>query len=190
GRPRTRAVEPAPALLYNCRPLRTSDPGGSHGGWTMPGKNYVGKGGQLAVMGEFLLRGYNVAMPEVDVGDDIFVVHDRKGTMWRIQVKTAVGKTRGYGHSGRFAVARPQLQLLKKPDLFYVFTLRTGRHWEFVIIPLQPLYDEHRMNPVGPLSRNNVILNLRFREGDVFCAGRSFRNYRNNWDWWPVIDHP
>ena len=43
----------------------------------MPGKNYVGKGGHLAVMGEFLLRGYNVAMPEVDVGDDIFVVHDR-----------------------------------------------------------------------------------------------------------------
>jgi hypothetical protein len=38
----------------------------------MPGSGYVGKAGQLAVMGEFLLRGYNVAMPEVDVGDEIF----------------------------------------------------------------------------------------------------------------------
>ncbi len=27
-------------------------------------------------MAEFLLRGWNVAIPEVDVGDDIFVVDD------------------------------------------------------------------------------------------------------------------
>ena len=38
----------------------------------MVGPNFVGKAGQLAVMAEFLLRGYNVAMPEVDVGDDIY----------------------------------------------------------------------------------------------------------------------
>ena len=34
---------------------------------------YVGKAGQLAVMAEYLMRGYNVAMPEVDEGDDVFV---------------------------------------------------------------------------------------------------------------------
>jgi len=27
----------------------------------------------MAVMAEFLMRGYNVAIPEVDVGDDILV---------------------------------------------------------------------------------------------------------------------
>jgi len=36
----------------------------------MAQSGYVGKAGQLAAMAEFLLRGYNVAMPEVDVGDD------------------------------------------------------------------------------------------------------------------------
>lgn len=36
---------------------------------------YVGRAGQMAVMSEFLVRGYNVAIPEVDVGDDIFVSH-------------------------------------------------------------------------------------------------------------------
>lgn len=35
---------------------------------------YLGHAGQMAVMAEFLVRGYNVAIPEVDVGDDIFVV--------------------------------------------------------------------------------------------------------------------
>ena len=31
---------------------------------------YIGRAGQMAVMAEFLLRGYNVVIPEVDVGDD------------------------------------------------------------------------------------------------------------------------
>jgi hypothetical protein len=57
----------------------------------MAGPNFVGKAGQLAVMAEFLLRGYNVAMPEVDVGDDIFVVNDGVERLWRIQEKTAIG---------------------------------------------------------------------------------------------------
>jgi hypothetical protein len=34
---------------------------------------YTGKSGQLAVMAELVSRGYNVAVPEVDAGDDIFV---------------------------------------------------------------------------------------------------------------------
>lgn len=30
----------------------------------------------MAVMAEFLMRGYNAAIPEVDIGDDILVVTD------------------------------------------------------------------------------------------------------------------
>lgn len=37
---------------------------------------YIGRSGQLAVMAEFLYRGYNVAIPEVDVGDDGDQNHD------------------------------------------------------------------------------------------------------------------
>lgn len=53
---------------------------------------YLGKAGQLVVMSNFLLRGWNVATPEVDVGDDIFVVEDKKGIFYRVQVKTANAK--------------------------------------------------------------------------------------------------
>jgi hypothetical protein len=57
----------------------------------MSGKQslYVGRAGQMAVMAEFLWRGLNVAFPEVDVGDDVFVVKDETGELWRVQVKTA-----------------------------------------------------------------------------------------------------
>ena len=43
----------------------------------------------MAVMAEFLARGYNVAVPEVDRGDDLFVVRDDNGELSRIQVKSA-----------------------------------------------------------------------------------------------------
>jgi hypothetical protein len=152
----------------------------------MAGSNYVGKAGQLAVMAEFLLRGYNVAMPEVDTGDDIFVVEDRSGQLWRIQVKTAIGKRRGYGYSGQFTVALRQLRNLKQPDLIYVIALRKGDQWEFLIIPRDPLWDEHRDNAIGSVIRGNMILTLRFRAQDVLCSGQDFQRYRNNWQLWPL----
>ena len=60
---------------------------------------YIGRAGQLLVMSEFLLRGWNAALPEVDVGDDVFVVKDEDGTLFRIQVKTA-GEKEPFSHPG------------------------------------------------------------------------------------------
>lgn len=153
----------------------------------MARSSYVGKAGQLAVMAEFLLRGYNVAMPEVDVGDDIFVVRDRTGQLWRIQVKTAIGERRGYGYSGKFAVALRQLEDPRKPDLHYVFALRRGAQWEFLAIPRSALLNEREDQGVGSVSGEAVILTLRYWDQSVLCSGRDFQGYRNNWQEWPVI---
>ena len=153
----------------------------------MAQSGYVGKAGQLAAMAEFLLRGYNVAMPEVDVGDDIFVVADREGTLWRIQVKTAIGKRRRYGYSGKFAVSLEQLSTLKKPDLFYVFALRVGDRWEFAIVPRKVLKDLHTMAGIGTVVAGELILNFRFTATTVLCSGTDLQAHRNNWPEWPVI---
>ena len=48
---------------------------------------YLGRAGEFVVMSHFLMRGWNVAVPEVDIGDDIFVIEDAKGISLRIQVK-------------------------------------------------------------------------------------------------------
>jgi len=61
---------------------------------------YLGKTGHLSVMSEFLTRGWNVAIPEVDIGDDIFVVQDDNGTLRRVQVKTSKSTVRKSNLSG------------------------------------------------------------------------------------------
>jgi len=38
--------------------------------------------GQAAVKAEFLARGWNVAVLEVDVGDDLFIVRDDNGDFY------------------------------------------------------------------------------------------------------------
>jgi hypothetical protein len=153
----------------------------------MAGTSYIGKAGQLAAMAEFLLRGYNVAQPEVDVGDDIFVVHDRSGKMWRIQVKTAICKQRRYGWSGQVNVAEEQLKESKTPDLHYVFALRCGNQWEFVNFPRQTVNDEYKEHDAGTLNREKVIFTIRLHVTDVQCSGRSWQLFHNNWAEWPTL---
>ena len=42
-------------------------------------------------MSEFLYRGYNVAVPAVDIGDDVYVVEDRLGTTIEWTKSDAIG---------------------------------------------------------------------------------------------------
>jgi hypothetical protein len=153
----------------------------------MVGPNFVGKAGQLAVMAEFLLRGYNVAMPEVDVGDDIFVVNDGVERLWRIQVKTAIGVGRGYGCSGQYQVPLAQLRKIGPTPLFYIFALRWNSRWEFVVLSQKKLWREQRDYGVGSLAGDNLILYLAFRKRELICSDRHWQRYRNNWDLWPTI---
>src|SRR5690349_7508128 len=107
-------------------------------------------------MSEFLLRGYNVAMPEVDAGDDIFVVEDQQGRLWRIQVKTAIGKPMRDGCRAKFSVAVNQIRQRKKPDLFFVFALRVDGRWEYLLLPRKQLHIKHAAHGVGSPSGDNL----------------------------------
>lgn len=49
-------------------------------------KLIVGRSGELAVMSELLWRGWTPARPEIDIGDDVFIIDDEIGTFWRVQV--------------------------------------------------------------------------------------------------------
>jgi hypothetical protein len=53
---------------------------------------FFGRSGHLAVMAELLHRRINVAIPEVDVGDDVFVVKGSDETVVRVQVKSAAAE--------------------------------------------------------------------------------------------------
>jgi hypothetical protein len=114
---------------------------------------YTSKGAHLAVMSELLCLGWNVAIPEVDVGDDIFVVSDKPidGTdreFFPVQVKYAMGKKRkkARNFSAGFEVPFSQLERSSgtRNDLIYVFVVRFKNRWEsFVIIKRMDLYGMH-----------------------------------------------
>ena len=75
-------------------------------------------------MSEFLTRGWNVAIPEVDIGDDIFVVQDDNRTLRRVQVKTSTSTTRQNSFSGQFKISLTQLRSIANIPVHYVFVVR------------------------------------------------------------------
>jgi len=158
----------------------------------MPGTQnlYVGRAGQMAVMAEFLWRGWNVAVPEVDVGDDVFVVKDEGGDLWRVQVKTATSQPQWQGYSAQFSVSLDQLEAPRIPDLIYVFAIRGSAAWEpFIVIDRKTLWNEHREHRVGSASQGNLILRFTVQDSELRCSNRDFTAYRNDWSRWPVLAH-
>ncbi|MCY3667140.1 MAG: hypothetical protein OXH81_15860 [Gemmatimonadetes bacterium] len=151
---------------------------------------YTGQAGHLAVMAELLLRGWNTAIPEVDVGDDIFVVHDRNGDLRRVQVKTAVAKVHKYGYSAQFNLPLSQLQRQMTPDITYIFAVRLQGCWkDFVVIDRQDL-ERRRGDGMGSESKNSLRLWLSFKGTSIICSRLDLSQYRNDWDTrFPVIEH-
>jgi hypothetical protein len=128
-------------------------------------------------------------MPEVDVGEDIFVVRDEDGDLSRIQVKAAVGKG-AKTISGIFKVSLSQLMKPYQPPLYYVFALHHDGLWrEFVILPRTMLRKFHTGSGMGHVIDGNILLHLSFTDTEVVCSGTNLQSYRNNWGPWPLIRH-
>ena len=65
-------------------------------------RTYTGRSGQMAVMAELLDRGCNVAVPEVDVGRDLFAFLDEDADVTHLQIKTA-GKPKSVKADGSYS---------------------------------------------------------------------------------------
>jgi len=151
---------------------------------------YLGRGGELAVMAELLCRGYNVAVPEVDRGDDIFVVRDEDGDLYRVQVKTAIARPLlgGASTSALFKVKRSQLERPQRPELTFVLVVRSADRWsDFIVLRRYDLQDLHANDRVGKVVGDYLLLELRLSETDVRCGAASVQPFRNNWALWPPL---
>lgn len=152
---------------------------------------YLGKAGQFAVMAECLLRGFNVAIPEVDIGDDLFVVNDQSGNYRRIQVKTITAVRRGAGYSAQFQVPLPQLRQIFAPDLVYVFATRLPTGWgPFLVIPRDTLLALHETKGVGAKTKQGerVQFYITFgADGSAQCGQQSLTGFINQFDGLPDI---
>lgn len=153
---------------------------------------YTGRSGQLAAIAQFLRRGYNAVIPEVDVGEDAFIVKDDNGEITRLQVKSAIGQgTKSLW--AEFFVSRKQLDRPRRPDLWYVFAAYHIGAWrEFVVIRRDILNALHVVEGIGRVSKqkpDRVKFYFGFHADDVLCNGISLQRYRANWEPWPQIEH-
>ena len=163
-------------------------------------------------MAEILARGWNVAVPEVDMGDDIFVAQDDGSRLTRVQVKTSAAEQSIGGAWTSKTIKLPSAQFFREGEevpLTYVFALRTDDRWEFVVVSRERLQDEWFQSerdrlratavgrPVRGRPRKNpdqrpdpvalvVILSAR----DTTVWGRNLHSYRNNWEAFELLMLP
>jgi hypothetical protein len=160
------------------------------------GNLYLGKAGQMHVMAEFLERGWNVGAPEVDVGDDVFVVRDEGGDLSRIQVKTARATDREYGYSAQFNVSSNQLKMTREPPLDYVFLVRREDDWgPFVVIRQTQLDELVETQRVGSRANGKLIFHVGYETDangavtSVECSDVELDDFVDDFSSWPRISH-
>ena len=157
-------------------------------GVNMPGPLYIGKAGQLAVMGELTLRGYNVAMPEIDKGDDIFVVRDKTGTMWRLQVKRSCGRRHQTSWRYQFRIREKAILTPQSPELHFVFVMRRRRRWRFLVMDRAVLKNYVVNLELGSLNNQYCQVWMTLHDDNrTICSKQNLTNHLEDWDTWPEI---
>jgi hypothetical protein len=143
-------------------------------------------------MSEFLYRGYNVAVPAVDIGDDVYIVEDSEGTMWRLQVKTS---DQPEARIATYQLSRSQLREPKENELFFMFMIRWNDRWRFVLIHREKLADirdsfetQDRAGRRGRRPRadadartDTLMLKIEWSDGDARGWNTSFAPYLDRW---------
>jgi hypothetical protein len=159
-------------------------------------RTYTGRSGQMAVMAELLDLGCNVAIPEVDVGKDLFAFQDEEEGVTHIQVKTA-GKTQPLATEGiyRAQIDVPLDQLkMTGPPLYYVFAIRLKGKWmAFLVIERSRLNGLRIERDVGTeyedkrTNKRYLKLTFSFTTDNVTSSGESFQEYRDAWTSLPPL---
>jgi hypothetical protein len=158
----------------------------------MEKRSHLGMAGHYAAMSEFLYRGYNVAVPAVDIGDDVYVVEDQVGTMWRLQVKTSDAPE---ARIGTYQLSRRQLREIKANELFFMFMIRSVNRWRFILIrrdklaELRDAFEQaDRSGKRGRpptvdenAKRDALALRIEWSEADAIGWGASFASYLDRW---------
>ncbi len=152
--------------------------------------NYIGKAGQFFAMSEFLMRGWNVAVPEVDRGDDIFVVQDSDGLLRRVQVKTAQASRTANGYVAKFSIPTRQLLSAITPEIQYVLLVRLPAQWcDMLIIDRPTLAAELNFTETMGDGKTTVSVSVKRQNNILLCAGRDLTRFNWNFDRFPTIRH-
>lgn len=158
---------------------------------------FLGRSAQLFVMSEFIVRGYNAAIPEVDIGDDILVIRDIDDSLSKIQVKATntcielkSPKNKGVFRV-QFNVKKSQLLRDSIAPFFYFFLVRREGQWiQPIILPQDILSNDFISGDIGSDSGNNIKLWFKvFPDGTVECNHIDYSEFLGNWSPWPEVEN-
>lgn len=136
------------------------------------------------------MLGWNAAIPEVDIGDDIVVIRDDNDTIRRIQVKTSVSTLRKNGYSGQFSVSLKHLKNYGKTPVHYVFMLRHVIGWSDPVIIRQDRLLELVQNlPVEKVGNGKRTIYFSYSEGKLTCMGQDFTRHVRDFTDFPFIGY-
>lgn len=156
-------------------------------------KSYSGASGQLYVMSEFLARNYNVAIPIVDVGDDVLVIQDTNKELHRVQVKSSTNIKNyksGNGFSVSFGVPKAQLESVASAEtkLYYAFTIRKDNKWygtyiidKDILRGIREDYNDARDNN-NTTKSDKYAITITIRNNSASAWGEDLNEYFNSYD--------
>jgi hypothetical protein len=159
--------------------------------------SFTGRAGQFAVMSELMRLRCNAAVPEVDLGTDVFAFRDDRQEVVRIQVKACLTPhdyADGSGYSAKFGLPMRQFQRLDdQPPLYYALAVWGGSRWvDFLIVSRARLqgyfYGKTKFGYHNKHSDDlEITLELR---GKVECSGQDLSDCRNAWGSLPPLQPP
>lgn len=148
---------------------------------------FTGKAGEHAVISHLLVRHWQVAVPEVDVGDDLLTATDLSNVL-RVQVKTSRATEQKRSYVGRFNVPITQVRTPGTPELTYVFAVFRDQCWsDFIIVSRRHLHDEYSTYQGAAIGRKQWTLRIRFQGTSVICGERDWTRFRDDW---PAANRP
>jgi hypothetical protein len=156
--------------------------------------SFTGRAGQIAVMAELLLQRCNAAIPEVDLGTDVFVFKDDREEVVRLQVKactTPHDYADGTGYSAKFALPLKQLNRRDdRPPLYYALAVRRAETWvAFLVVSrakLQSFYNGTEKFGSFDRANDTLVMTVEFRE-TVTYSGQDLTACRNAWTSLPPL---
>ena len=138
----------------------------------------IGAAGELRVMSELLLRGYNADRITIDSGIDVRAAKD--GKVYEIQVKT-VTETKA-GNKFIITIRKEAFEKVSGPNVYYVFVLRNLRNGIMYVI----IHNSEMKKKIqdGSITENKAGYQVSFsiKSGSLFLRKNNIDSFLNNWD--------
>lgn len=152
--------------------------------------SYMGRSAQLSVMSKLADLGYQVSVPEVDVGRDVLIFLNTGDAVTAVQVKSTDCRrlTEPAAYHGTIDV--PLSQLVSGGELYYVFVFGFAGEWlDHLVISREQLHELQASEGIGSEYVKGKKVHLKFRftfrsagtKAGVRCGQVVFDGFRNAW---------